>query len=83
VRLNIAAHNRTGRDDTSFPQDNTRQQKNASPNPASIADPDRRRHLLPTSPIWSANAMCRGDNRNVVTDGHVVANSDVTIEVHM
>jgi hypothetical protein len=83
VWLDIAAHDRAGRDDTSVSQDDTRQQKDASPNPAPIADPNRRRHLLSAPPIWPANLMSGGDDRNVVTDGHVVANNDIAIEVDM
>jgi hypothetical protein len=83
VRLDPAAHDRAGRDDTPVPQNDTRQQKNSSPNPAPIADPNRCRRLLSASPIWPTNIMCGRDHRDVVTDGHVVANNDVAIEVDM
>ena len=83
VWLDIAAHDRAGRDDTPVSQDDTRQQKDASPNPAPIADPDRRRHLLSASPIWPANEMRGRDDRNVMADGYAVANNDVAIEVDM
>jgi hypothetical protein len=83
VWLNIPGQDGAGRDDTSVPQDNARQHKNASPEPAPIADPNRCRRQLSASPFWPANVMCGSDDRNVVTDGHVVANSHVATEVDM
>lgn len=81
--LDVAAHDSAGRDDTSVPHNDTRQQNRVSSNPAPIADPDRGRHLLSTAPLWPVNVMRGGDDRDVVTDGHAIADNDVGIEVDM